>query len=227
MSFLDHLKTKFSKELAAATQHKLTEELCNGTLSDAILYTYLDQDLKFFLHGLRSFSRTMSLCDNEDAVVALGKQIGFFCNDENDYFRLTLKELEETSKDKLYPSILQKPSITLPEVEKYNKRLQDHATPNANYVENITCLYMAELIYLMWAEEQGGSEEHAKSLPYKYKGWIDLHRGEDFSKWVDFLGAELERVAKSDSDKKLAERAAVQTMQLEFEFFESCYTFKE
>ncbi|KNC33217.1 hypothetical protein FF38_10041, partial [Lucilia cuprina] len=58
-------------------------------------------------------------------------------------------------------------------------------------------------------------------------GWIDLHRGEAFSKWVDFLGAELERVATTDENKLIAEKAAVHTMQLEFEFFESCYNFKE
>ncbi|GMM49102.1 Pet18 protein [Starmerella bacillaris] len=225
MSAIEEIKTKFHHEFKLASTHRFTQELCDGTLPDRILYTYLKQDLKFFLVVMRFISRTMSVCDDDDALITLGKQVGFFCNDENNYFRDTLAELEENNND-LPEAMRKEPADELPRVTAYLKHFEEWTGPNADYVTNITALYMAELSYLMWAENQGGSEEKVSKLKPKHKGWIDLHRGVGFSKWVDFLGAEVERLIKKDpKNKETVHKIVKLALGFEYEFFEECYTY--
>jgi thiaminase/transcriptional activator TenA len=53
------------------------------------------------------------------------------------------------------------------------------------------------------------------------RGWIDVHRGDDFTEWVDFLIAELNRVADpDDSEQRDRFRLAV---HLELGFFDDAY----
>lgn len=227
MSFLNELHLRYSVEFDKASSHRLTKELCEGTLSDKVLHTYLTQDLKFFMTSLRFIARTLSLCDDDDATIYLGKQIGFFSNDEHTYFRDTLKELENSGSE-LFPSMREESPKELVQVSKYLKTLSELTSTDTTYAANIATLYIAEVVYLRWAEDQGGAEEHVKKLPPKFKGWIDLHRGPDFSAWVDFLGSEVERVAKENpSAQKAIFTAVKKTLDFEYEFFEECFFYRE
>lgn len=206
----------------------MTEEICRGVLSDARLFTYLVQDLKYFRLGLNAFGKTLTLCDNEQSALILGKQIGFICNDENDYFETTLRDIKLNSKDELELrcAIMLKQEPTLPEVQDYLDYLNYVVHDCTSYVEVVTFMYMMEKIYLDWAAPHS-LKSHCDKLPFKHLEWIRLHSGEKFSNWVDFLRNEVERSVISDEGRAVCEKTFLKTLDLEIGFFESCYMYKE
>lgn len=226
MSFVEELRAKYSVEYIKASSHHFTQELCNGSLDDKILYIYLMQDQKFFITSLRFIARTMSLCNQDAPTVTLGKQLGFLSHDENTYFKETLKELQE-SGNTFSPEIAASKE-KFPKINEFLTLLDDLSTKSDSYVVNIATLYVVESVYLKWADEQGGSEERVKRLAFKHKGWIDLHRGVDFTAWVNFLGSEVDRVVKEDpKNQKIVCDVVKRTVSLEWYFFEECYYYKE
>ena len=64
------------------------------------------------------------------------------------------------------------------------------------------------------------------NLPYKYQEWINLHYGPDFSKWVQFLQNEVERVVKTKEDFIICEKSFVKSLELKL-IFQACYDYHE
>lgn len=208
MSFL----SEHSEVYLQSISHPLTNELCNGTLPDQKLYTYLTQDLKYFQVGLRLFGRALSLCDDEAAAIVLAKQIGFIAGDENTYFHETLAELSQTCTSD---------GNTLPAVVKYNDYMKQ-LTQSGTYAELVTLLYVMEKVYLGWAELNVNEGKVPENLSPKYQGWIDLHYGDAFSKWVQFLYNEVQRVSNKENSPAM-EAVFRTTLQYEVDFFSECY----
>lgn len=223
-TLLEALRKKHHEKLDHATNNPFVRELCDGTLDDAILFTYLTQDLKFFNLSLRLLARCTSLCTEPTALVTLGKQIGYLSASEATYFDLTLTELR-SKPEKLAPAMLKNPSVTLPEVQEFLNFL-DESMNSDSYTEIITCLFIFEFIYLEWAQRHGSNATEIAKLPYKHKEWVYLHIGPDFERWVNFLGAEVARVTEDFSEREKAERIAVRVLDLECKFFDSCYYYK-
>ncbi|KAJ9102759.1 hypothetical protein QFC19_004677 [Naganishia cerealis] len=229
MTYTLQLHQIHQEEFTKSITHPLTNELCAGTLSDTALYVYLKQDLKFFLEGLRVFGKAIALCDNEVAILTLGKQIGFICNDENDYFRKAISEIESHNLQQLKkecPSMLGE-APALPEVQKYINLLEDISNNCKSYAAVITFLYIMEKVYLGWAEHNYETEIIKDSLPYKYMEWIKLHSGNDFSAWVKFLEDEVNRVTTTDENQRLSEAVFVKAIDLEIAFFDACHRYRE
>ncbi|KAK6877806.1 Protein PET18 [Candida tropicalis] len=225
MSVIERLLKEHNDIYQKSISHPLTNELCQGTLEDYRLYTYLHQDLKFFQVGLNLFGKTLAYCDYPNAAIRLGKQIGFVSSLENDYFTITLKELTEKS-DLSKVRKLKEQDLILPEVAKYIQFLNYLTYKTTSYIELITGLYVMEKTYLGWAQyntERGIK----KDLAYKHQEWINLHLDYAFEEWVNFLGSEVERVVKLEDDYKVCEAMFVKTVKLETEFFESCYSYSE
>ncbi|CCE72445.1 Piso0_000013 [Millerozyma farinosa CBS 7064] len=227
-NFLDILFDKHKERYQKSITHPLTEEICQGVLPDVKLFTYLVQDLKYFRLGLNAFGKTLTLCDNEKSAIILGKQIGFICNDENDYFEITLKDIKSKSKEELESkcAFMLNQEPTLPEVQAYLDYLNYIVHDCTSYVEVATFMYMMEKIYLDWAEPHS-SKSHCDKLPFKYSEWIRLHSGKKFSNWVCFLRNEVERSVISDEDRAVCEKTFLKTLELEIDFFEACYVYKE
>jgi thiaminase len=216
MSFAEYLKTKYSADFKKATTHAFTTELCKGTLPDDKLLVYLIQDLKFFQVGIRLTCRAASLCDDNESQIKLAKQIGFFANDENDYFEICIKQLSEKfDADKLQYFN----SLELPEVKHYidslRRLLED---PDATYRQIITATYLMEAVYLQWADDAINLGIIPANIEWKHKEWIDLHSGEGFSAWTEFLKQEVDRVGDETVESVFQEFC-----KLEFEFFDKCY----
>lgn len=225
MSFVQELHDKYSGKFLEVVSHPFTSELCQGTLPDHKLYTYLVQDLKFFQDCLKVLGTALTYCDDKEASIVIGKQIGFFCHDENTYFQTCLKQLETASISELQthvPSMLEKPCPELPQVQRYLRKLADLAINCNEYSEIITYMYVMEKSYLGWVQY---NEPMMAKLEYKHQEWIDLHSGDAFSKWVDFLGSEVERVAIDERVKKSMCEAFECAVQLEIDFFEACYKY--
>lgn len=196
--------------------HPLTNELCQGTLADDKLLTYLVQDLKFFQVGLNVMGKALAYCDDAEAAIVLGKQIGFVSNDENTYFYKVIEQLSGSSDI----TLLAREAEPLPAVKKYIDLLQYLAAKSTSYVELITFIYVMEKVYLGWADLN--IERGLPPLTYKHSEWVVLHSGDAFTKWVDFLASEVDRVVTPDSFK-LCEDIFKKTVQLEIDFFSECY----
>ncbi|SCU99121.1 LADA_0H17678g1_1 [Lachancea dasiensis] len=194
-----------------ATHHKLTQELCAGTLPDRKLYIYLAQDLQFFQSGMRLLTKTTSLAPDNDSLLTLARKIGFFANDENDYF---YECLEKTSGSLDKSDQVRFKTTQLPQVDKYIAYLEKCAKDEDSYAKLITFVYCMELVYLEWPRYF----PIASNLHWKYQKWIDLHAGEHFETWCDFLRAEVDKC----SFKEVSETFE-NVLKLEYEFFEACY----
>ncbi|CCH41593.1 Seed maturation protein PM36 [Wickerhamomyces ciferrii] len=211
MSFSDQLLNKYQNLFTKATTHQFTTELCQGTLPDNKLLLYLIQDLKFFQVGIRLTCKLASLCDDDESQIKLAKQIGFFANNENDYFQICIKDL--SSKVALDQSIL------LPQVETYVAYLKNLLkSNNYSYGQLVTAHYLMEEVYLKWANDAIENNTIPSDIEWKHKEWIDLHSGEGFSNWVKFLKDEVDRVGD-----ETCEQIFVDMCKLEFEFFDACY----
>lgn len=210
------LKHKYADLIRAASAHPFTSELCNGVLSDSRLYVYLTLDLRFFLTSVRMLARTASLCDKEKSLVRLGRQIGFLCEGENEYFERTLQELHVSLRSEIesWPDI-----PVMPEIEEYI-RFFESCINSSSYVENITAFYVCEFVYLLWAE--GADPAAIEKLPYKHAEWIRLHAGPDFKSWVGFLESEVVRLVSEETITSI-ESVFKKTLELEYSFFDCCY----
>lgn len=228
---IDDLLEKYEETYQKAITHLLTNELCEGTLPDFKLFTYLTQDLKFFQLGMNVFGKALAYCDNTDSAITLSKQIGFIANDENNYFDNCLCQLRETSKPQLEQHcskmLLGPDSPVLPEVEEYLEYLKHLAHESLSYVEIITFMYLMEQVYLGWANFHLLKGNVREDLPYKHKEWIVLHSGDKFSSWVEFLKSEVNRAVISQDDCSQCEETFLKALNLELAFFESCYSYKE
>lgn len=223
-TLLETLRKKYHDKLEHATNHPFVRELCNGTLDDTVLFTYLTQDLKFFNLSLRLLARGTSMCTDPTALITLGKQIGYFSASEATYFDLTLTELR-AKPEKLAPSMLKNPSETLPEVHEFLSFLEENMNSDS-YTEIITCFFIFEFIYLEWAQRHGSNATEIAKLPYKHKEWVYLHLGPHFERWVNFLGSEVARVTEDIKEREKAERIAARVLDLECMFFDACYNYK-
>lgn len=228
MSFVDKLLQKYQDKVQKSSSHPLTNELCNGTLPDYKLYTYLVQDLKFFQLGLQMLGSSLSHCDNAESSIVLAKQIGFFANDENTYFQRCLAQLRAEAQDQIHhhvPAMEKEFAPTLPQVLQYLQFIA-HLTHDAlSYGEIITCVYVMEVVYLIWAELHSNSKDTV-ALEYKHQEWVDLHRGPAFSAWVQFLAGEVNRAAGTNLQEKM-EQIFEKTLDHEIAFFDACYQYEE
>lgn len=204
---IDSYQDLFNK----ATKHKLTEELCAGTLEDKKLFIYLAQDLQFFQSGLRLTCKLTSLAPTEHSLITLAKKIGFFANDENNYFQECL-ELLSPSLGK--EEQLRYRETRLPLVDKYIKLIEKLARDESSYAKLVTFTYCMELVYLQWPK----NFNIPSNLHWKYKTWVDLHAGEHFETWCDFLKGEVDKCNYEEVAPVFAE-----VLKSEYEFFDSCY----
>ncbi|CCH63054.1 hypothetical protein TBLA_0J00540 [Henningerozyma blattae CBS 6284] len=214
-STTEQLLAKHAKLFTKATEHELTKQLCLGTLTDRALYIYLAQDLQFFEAGMRNMCRTIFLSPDVKRLLILARQLGFLSNDENTYFHDCLQLL--------------KPAMTENEIEFYNNNELDSVKKYIEYIKMltydesidypqlITSAWIAEHIYFQWAHFL----PKADNLHWKYQKWIDLHDGEHFIEWCNFLRAEVDNYTIEKVEKTF-----VEVTQLEYEFFESCFNAK-
>lgn len=136
----------------------------------------------------------------------------FFSNDENSYFHDCLELLA--------------PSLTKEERDNFDNKAIPGVDAYINFLDElrrdasitwpslVTSLWVAEELYWRWARDT----PRAPGLHWKYQKWIDLHDGEHFQTWCEFLKAEVDKFPVEE-----VESIFVKVSQFEFEFFESCY----
>lgn len=211
LSTTAQLLAKYRKEFERASNHALTQKLCNGSLTDRTLYIYLLQDRTFFEMGLKLICKIASMTPEVEALITLAKKIGFFASDENDYFHKCLSFLEKSLGDRQLQKLT---DITISGVEQYVNFLVEMTKSNEySYAYLITYLWVAEECYSVWAH----NTPKAKHLHWKHQTWIDLHDGDHFIVWCEFLRNEVNNFSIND-----VEDSFLRTVNAEYIFFESC-----
>jgi thiaminase len=231
MGKVDELLLKHAEKFYSSITHPLTNELCDGSLPDYKLYTFLVQDLKFFQTWLNVMGKAISLCKNSESTIILAKQIGYVAGRENDYFDITMEQLKQTSYDQLHdniPSMLTSCPNRLPEVQAYIDTMEKLVAESISYCEIVTFLFVMEKVYLGWADYNLQQDRKTENLEYKHKEWISLHSGKEFEGWVQFLADEVERSASevSEDEWEKCEHIFEKTIDQEIDFFQSCFSFK-
>ncbi|QEU60118.1 Pet18 [Kluyveromyces lactis] len=191
--------------LQSVTNHILPKELCNGTLSDDVLYIYCAQDKKFFILALRLLAFYSSRAPSEEALLRLCKQVGFLAGEENDYFDQCLQLTERDPLKRFKTQVL-------PKVQKYLDFLEKMPA-SVDYGQWVTHMWCAEYVYWKWAHHLPRSDK----LEWKHKEWIKLHDGDHFEEWCNFLAGEVDKLQYED-----VSRIFVTTLELEKDFFDSC-----
>ncbi|WP_167194001.1 TenA family protein [Brevibacterium pigmentatum] len=203
-----------SRQWAQAVDHRFVRELFAGTIDDAVMRDYLVQDYQFFESFLSMLGACVAHADELEAKLRFARQLGTLVADEDTYFVDSFAELGVDTADYLHPE------LTAPTVG--FRDLMDSSVASASYPQLLVVLVVAEWLYLDWAESR-------EEMPHRqiHRGWIDLHRGEAFRGWVQFLVDELERVFPTDdsqgSEAETLARTWQQAVDLECAFFDNVY----
>ncbi|GAA1136490.1 TenA family protein [Nesterenkonia lutea] len=212
-SFAGQLRLASAAEWDASVHHRFIDELFAGTVSDEVLARYLVQDYQFFDAFVAMLGACVATTDSKPARLRFAAQLGMLAADEDGYFQQTFAELGVPSSQ-----------ITSPELAEPTKDFVAQmweVAQSRDYADLLVVLVIAEWLYLDWGE---------RDLPLpaepKHRDWIDLHRGDDFRAWTQFLIDELNRAApplESDDGARLSERWK-RIVGIERAFFDAAYS---
>lgn len=208
MSFSSELQKRTNATWSKAVTHRFVDELWAGTVSDAVMRTYISQDFLFCDAFLALMGGAVSNCDSPRPRVLLARQVGFVSTDEDSYFLRAIKHLNAPES----------PEPRAP-TQGFLKLIDE--ARRAGYAETLVVLLVAEWLYLDWGTRPG----HATPGNWLYDEWIELHRGEAFERWVELLKSETDRVA-AKADAATRERMGkffVRAVDLELAFFDAAY----
>lgn len=198
-----------SEAWTTAINHRFVNELFSGELDDAQLTHYVIQDNQFFVPFLELLGEALVRADTVEAKLVFGRQLGMICSEESGWFEATFDELGVSQADRAHPQ-LSEPTRTF-------ENLMHEAVNTHHYPTVLVLLVVAEGLYLDWASRTDAPEPGA-NLPNKFLGWVDLHRGDEFRTWVQFLVDELER-ASGQVDLEELTRFWNVAVDLELAFF--------
>lgn len=211
-SFAGQLRLATAEDWDASVHHRFIDELFAGTLSDEVLARYLVQDYQFFDAFVAMLGACVATTDSKPARLRFAAQLGMLAADEDGYFQQSFVELGVPALDVASPRLFD------PTAE-FIDQMWDVAQ-SRDYADLLVVLVIAEWLYLDWGQ---------RDLPLpeapKHRGWIDLHRGEEFRAWTQFLIDELNRVApplESDAGARLAARWK-RVVAIERAFFDAAY----
>ncbi|WP_286955973.1 TenA family protein [Brevibacterium sp. UBA7493] len=197
----------------AAVGHRFVDELFSGTIEDAVLAGCLVQDYQFFDAFLSMLGGCVAHADRRDSKLRFAAQLGMLAADEDGYFQRAFSQLGVAEDDWRNPQLSRAAAGF--QAEMYD------AVAQAEYADLLVMLVIAEWLYLDWGERDAPLPEH-----YVHSEWIELHRGEAFSSWCQFLVDELNRVwPAAEAAGRAAELTArwERTVALELDFFDVTY----
>lgn len=209
-STADRFYVSAAEDWLGAVNSRYVDEMLDDTLPEKVLKFYLIQDFKFFNAGL--MDHIIELAPRQETKDMLLRQQEFFASEEAPYFREFLKAYSVTDEE--YERTPQTPA---------NKEYCDELArlrDSDSFGETITALCCMEWVYLGWAKRtvDAGVTQQVPA----HKGWVDLHEGEGFRRWVGDLIALVNEYADPNPDGPDA-RVFRNVTRLERLFFEQSY----
>lgn len=210
--YTDWLRERSEPDWTAATEHRFTRELADGTLDDEVFRRYLVQDYAFIGTLTGTFGYDLGQAPTMEAKGQLAGFLGTLTDEENDYFERSFEALgvpENNRND--------------PERSEVTEALDDlliRASHAGGYEETLAVLVPAEWIYLTWASEATGEPDD-----FYLREWIDLHANPTFETFVGWLRSELDDYGPTLDERRQRriDRLFKRTVALEVAFFDAAY----
>ena len=199
-----------AEDWQAAINSRFVNELLDDTLPDSVLISYLIQDFTFFTQP--TLERLTAQAPTQEIRDMLNRQAEFFADQEKPYF---LRFLEEYGVDEqLQASVPQTPAN-----REYCAYL-DQIAATGSFAQLLCLMCAMEWLYLAWAKRTVDAGV-VQQVP-AHRGWVELHEGDLFRRWVGNLIELVNRYASVDGPE-----AAVfpEVARLERAFFEDSYTY--
>lgn len=194
----------------AAINSRFVNELLDDTLPDSVLISYLIQDFTFFTQP--TLERLTAQAPTQEIRDMLNRQAEFFADQEKPYF---LRFLEEYGVDER-----QQASVPQTPANREYCAYLDQIAATGNFAQLLCLMCAMEWLYLAWAKRTVDAGV-VQQVP-AHRGWVELHEGDLFRRWVGNLIELVNRYASVDGPE-----AAVfpEVARLERAFFEDSYAY--
>lgn len=214
VGFSMRLRASVADQWDYAVGSRFVDELLAGTVADEVLTRYLVQDYQFCDAFTALLGAATATAPNLADRLMFARQLGFFASDENDYFQRSFDALGVPERDRLAPDL----AIATRAFDAVMRRAAD----SRSYAAALAVLIVAEWLYLDWATRPD-ADPPACTRP-EHLEWVDLHRGAEFTAWVDWLRSRLDAHEPTDPDEHaLVTRLFQQAVRAEWGFFDAPY----
>lgn len=208
----DILRSAAQEDWDAAVDHRFVRELFAGTVDSEVLRRYIEQDYTFFTDFVSLLGGCVAYAPKPESKVRYAQQLGMLAADEDTYFTRALDELGGKN-------IQRSPEHWNGPTRDFN-RLMREAAESQDYRQMLIVLLVAEWLYLDWGERTDLGEPDS----WLFLDWIDLHRGEDFRAWAQFLLDELEEEwPDDDAERTRLTELFRECVRTELAFFDAAY----
>ena len=199
-----------AEDWQAAINSRFVNELLDDTLPDSVLISYLIQDFTFFTQP--TLERLTVQAPTQEIRDMLNRQAEFFADQEKPYF---LRFLEEYGVDEQ-----QQASVPQTPANREYCAYLDQIAATGSFAQLLCLMCAMEWLYLAWAKRTVDAGV-VQQVP-AHRGWVELHEGDLFRRWVGNLIELVNRYASVDGPE-----AAVfpEVARLERAFFEDSYTY--
>ncbi|TWP38931.1 TenA family protein [Leekyejoonella antrihumi] len=207
-TFTESLRLDNETTWSAAVQHRLVEELLDGSITDAVMAGYLIQDHRFLDSFLALLGSAVATADTFEARLILARFAGEVAGDENTYFERSFAALGVTDQiDERTPDT--------PATSGFKDLFRD-AAESRDYAGALAVLVVTEWLYLDWARRAP-----SRARGFVHAEWIALHDNPGFAEFVAFLRRELDRLGSEHGD--LTAGYFQRAVELELAFFDQAY----
>lgn len=213
MRVTDQLRSEFSNDWDAATDHAFCKELANGTLPIEKMKWYLAQDYKFIDRFVRLLATAIAHAPTLADSIPAAQFLAVITGSENTYFLRSFDALNMTQEEQNPPTA----SSTLA-----FQNLMHEAQVSGRYEQMLAVLVVAEWSYLSWANRY---RDYSPELPFWFSEWIDLHSGDGFESVVEYLRHQLDQAwdGLTDQQKTDAKNMFARAVTCERDFFDASY----
>jgi thiaminase (transcriptional activator TenA) len=207
--FTDNLRTASEPAWSNAVKHRFVQELCAGTVPDAVMARYLIQDHRFLDRFLTLLGAALASADTFSAKIRFGQFIGGVSSEENTYFLRAFEALGVT-EDRRGGDPDTAPTAGF-------KALMQEAAQTHDYAAAVAVLVVTEWLYFDWASRA----PRPRPTNVVHAEWIALHDSPALSGFVDFLRSELDRIGPAAAE--LCHDFFRRAVALELSFFDAAY----
>ncbi|KFJ07824.1 transcriptional activator TenA [Bifidobacterium thermophilum] len=199
-----------AEDWRAAINSRFVNELLDDTLPDSVLISYLIQDFTFFTQP--TLERLTAQAPTQEIRDMLNRQAEFFADQEKPYF---LRFFEEYGVDEQ-----QQASVPQTPANREYCAYLDQIAATGSFSQLLCLMCAMEWLYLAWAKRTVDAGV-VQQVP-AHRGWVELHEGDLFRRWVGNLIELVNRYASVDGPE-----AAVfpEVARLERAFFEDSYAY--
>ncbi|MFD1569613.1 TenA family protein [Halorubrum laminariae] len=211
--FTATLRDGVADEWTAATDHRFTRELGDGSLDGDAFARYVVQDYAVVEDLTAAFAVALADAPSTDARRRYVEFLDTLTDAENDFFERAFDAHGVPEGDRTDPD-LAAPTAAF-------RDLLGRARHEGGYAETLAVLVPAEWVYLAWATRET-TDRPADPL---FDEWIELHAAPPFAAFVDFLRSELDRVGPTLAPSRRERVADLfgRTVSLEVAFFDAAY----